>query len=74
MTAVRVGQAEVQQCRDGHGVFLERADLSALIDAETAWHSSSGFQTQPIPRITADMATPPPAPLRAPAWVATLFN
>ena len=29
------GDAEVNRCPDGHGVFLSRADLGALIEAET---------------------------------------
>jgi hypothetical protein len=67
------GRTNVRQCPDGHGIFLERADLGDLIDAETAWHSGEGPHTMPLPRITADMATPPPSPPRAPAWIATLF-
>lgn len=70
-----LGRTNVNQCPEGHGIFLERADLSALIDAETAWHTNEeGYHTMPLPRITADMTTPPPAPHRAPAWIATLFD
>lgn len=69
-----VGRTNVNECPEGHGVFLARADLGGLIDAENAWHSSEGHHTMPMPRITADMATPPPAPRRAPAWIATLFD
>jgi hypothetical protein len=68
------GRINVKQCPEGHGIFLERADLSALIDAEVAWHSGEGHHTMPLPRITPDMATPPPTPLRAPAWIVTLFS
>lgn len=69
-----LGRTQVNQCPDGHGIFLERADLGELIDAENAWHNDlSGHHTMPLPRITADMATPPPAPPKAPAWIATLF-
>lgn len=74
MTVRNVGNAEVKACPDGHGVFLERADLTELINAELAWHSNEGHHTQPLPRITADMTSPPPAPPRAPAWIATLFR
>ncbi len=69
-----LGQARVNQCPDGHGIFLERAELGELIEAENAWHSGEGHHTMPIPRITADMATPPPIAPRAPAWIATLFT
>jgi hypothetical protein len=68
------GRVAVQQCPAGHGVFLQRIDLGALIDAETSWHDSDGRHTMAIPRITAGMTTPPPKPPRAPAWVATLFD
>jgi Zn-finger nucleic acid-binding protein len=68
------GRTNVRKCPDGHGIFLERAHLGELIDAEVAWHSGEGHHTMPLPRITSDMATPPPAPLRAPAWIVTLFS
>jgi Zn-finger nucleic acid-binding protein len=68
------GRVSVQQCPDGHGVFLQRIDLGALIDAEQAWHDADGRHTMAIPRITASMTSPPPKPPRAPAWVATLFD
>jgi Zn-finger nucleic acid-binding protein len=68
------GRIAVQQCPDGHGIFLQRIDLGDLIDAEQAWHDSDGRHTTAIPRITAGMTAPPPKPPRAPAWVATLFE
>lgn len=75
MTIKGQGHLNVRQCPDGHGVFLARADLGALIDAETDWHrEGGGFHTAPLPRITADMTVPPPPPPKAPAWVATLFT
>lgn len=74
MTVKGQGRLNVRQCPDGHGIFLSRADLSALIDAETDWHrEGGGFHTAPLPRITPDMTVPPPPPPKAPAWVATLF-
>ena len=59
--------ASVSQCPDGHGVFLARADLGVLVEAENDWHRNASQQTAPIPRITPDMQTPrppgsPPAP------------
>ncbi len=64
----------VHQCPDGHGVFLERAELGALIEGEGEWHRSSGHHTQPMPRITADMEVPPPVATRARAFIETLFG
>ncbi len=69
-----VGAAVVWQCPVGHGVFLERADLGELIEAESNWQAGSGHHTTPIPRITPDMTAPPAAAPQARAWVETLFR
>ena len=75
MTSKGQGRMNVQQCPEGHGIFLRRIDLGALIDAENDWHrEGGGFHTAPLPRITADMTVPPPPPPKAPAWIATLFT
>ncbi|GCD89019.1 zf-TFIIB domain-containing protein [Nocardioides sp. LS1] len=66
--------AEVMQCPEGHGVFLSRADLGSLIEAETDWHRNASQQTTPIPRISADKVAPPAAKAHARAWVETLFR
>jgi len=63
----------VLQCPDGHGVFLQRADLGALSEAENDWHAGEGHQTMAMPRITTEMTAPPPAAARARAFVETLF-
>ncbi|MDN5893175.1 MAG: zf-TFIIB domain-containing protein [Nocardioides sp.] len=69
------GRTQVNQCPDGHGVFLARADLGDLIDAENDWHRDGGaFHTAPMPRITEDMTAPPRTTPKAPAWIATLFT
>jgi len=68
-----VGGTHVHRCPEGHGVFLERADLGNLIDGEQEWHRGAGHHTQPLPRITADMTAPPPAATRARAYIETLF-
>jgi hypothetical protein len=69
-----LGEATVSQCPDGHGVFLSRADLGVLVEAENDWHRNAGQHTAPLPRITPDME-PPPAPKKpARAWVETLFR
>ncbi|KRF17204.1 hypothetical protein ASG90_07805 [Nocardioides sp. Soil797] len=75
MVSRDLGRMSVDKCPEGHGVFLSRADLAEMIDAENDFHrDGGGFHTAPLPRITADMTTPPPATPKAPAWVATLFN
>ena len=66
--------ASVSQCPSGHGVFLARADLGALAEAETDWHRNAGQHTAPLPRITPDMTAPPSAAPQARAWVETLFG
>ncbi|UFN45032.1 TFIIB-type zinc ribbon-containing protein [Nocardioides okcheonensis] len=68
------GGATVAQCPDGHGVFLARADLGVLVEAENDWHANAGQHTAPMPRITADMTAPPAVGKQSRAWVETLFN
>ena len=68
-----VPRSLVQQCPEGHGVFLERADLGSLIEAETDWNSRSVHDTARLPRITSDMTEPPAPSPHARAWVETLF-
>jgi len=74
MVTRQVGDGEVAQCPDGHGVFLSRADLGAMIESELDWHRHAGQHTAPLPRITADMVAPPAAKPPARAWVETLFS
>lgn len=69
-----VGEGEVHACPDGHGVFLARPDLGALVQAENDWHRHAGQHTAPMPRITAEMTAPPAARATARAWVETLFD
>ncbi len=64
----------LNRCPKGHGVFLERADLGSLIEAENEWHRSAIHHTQPLPRITADMTAPPPVVARSRAYIETLFS
>ena len=48
----------VSRCTGCGGLFLRAADRGLLIEHETEWHLGSGPETQPIPRITPDMAAP----------------
>ncbi len=66
------GLTYASQCPDGHGVFLQRADLGSLVEAESDWHSRAVTDTATFPRITGD--TPPPRPVRVRSWVETLFE
>ena len=68
------GDVTVHQCGGCRGVFLERADLGALVEAETDFHRDSGPKTQPMPRITADMEVPPPAKPAARSYIESLFS
>lgn len=69
-----VGEVSVRQCSSCSGIFLERGDLGALIEAENDWHRDSGPTTQPLPRITAEMTAPPPAVPAARAYIQLLFG
>jgi Zn-finger nucleic acid-binding protein len=69
-----LGDGEVNACPAGHGVFLRRADLGSLVEAEQDWHRHSGQHTMPMPRITADMTVPPGSRTRSRAWIETLFG
>ena len=69
-----LGDGEVSVCPEGHGVFLARADLAALIESENDWHRLAGQQTAPLPRITADTPAPPAGKPTPRAWVETLFD
>ena len=65
----------VHRCTSCRGVFLARRDLANLVEAENDWHADTGPKTRPMPRITADMEVPPPAPEPANrAYIETLFG
>lgn len=74
MTSRPLGTGAVNRCPEGHGVFLERAELGSLVEAESDWHRHAGQSTAPLPRITPDMVAPPTARRSARAWVETLFD
>lgn len=74
MVSRTLGTGQVSECPDGHGVFLERAELGNLIEAESDWHRNASHHTAPLPRITSDMTAPPASRAPARAWVETLFR
>ena len=67
------GRVRVRQCESCQGVFLDRANLGSLIEAENDWHANRSTDTARLPRITADMAAPPP-PTKARSYVDGLFQ
>ena len=69
-----IGRVTVHQCGGCSGIFLERADLANLVEAENDYHRDSGPATQPMPRITADMAAPPPQATVSRSYIQTLFG
>lgn len=64
----------VRQCESCQGLFLEQADLGALVEAENDWHAHRSAHTAPMPRITADMTAPPPAAPRSRSFLEALFR
>ncbi len=75
MTTRSLGDVSVSQCSSCGGIFLERADLGSLVEAENDWHRNAGiYHTEPLPRITADMTAPPPTKPRARSFIEILFG
>jgi Zn-finger nucleic acid-binding protein len=70
-----LGDVTAHQCSSCQGLFLERADLGNLIEAENDFHRDSGPLTRPLPRITEDMTAPPPSTrASARSYIETLFE
>ncbi|WP_246003984.1 zf-TFIIB domain-containing protein [Nocardioides marmoriginsengisoli] len=69
-----LGHVTIQRCTGCSGVFLGRADLGALIEAENDWHAHQSANTAALPRITSEMSRPPVVPERSRAFVETLFK
>jgi Zn-finger nucleic acid-binding protein len=65
-------RVRVRQCESCQGIFLTRADLGNLVEAENDWHAHRSHDTARLPRITPEMTTPPPA--RARSYVDSLFS
>ena len=64
----------VRRCESCNSVLLESSALGALIEAENDWHAHQSANTAALPRITADMASPPESQPRSRAFVETLFR
>ncbi len=69
-----VRDVTVHRCVSCRGVFLQRADLGNLVEAENDWHRDSAPRTQPMPRITADMVAPPPSAPPVRSYLESLFG
>lgn len=74
MRTHQLGDLQVARCTGCSGVFLDRAELGILSEAESDWHRSAATPTEPVPRITAGMDAPPPGRPRARSFVETLFG
>lgn len=70
----QIGDALVTKCSSCEGIFLDRADVGALSEAENDWHAVSGPVTQAMPKITADMTAPPPSRPKARSFLESLFQ
>ena len=69
-----LGHVSLRRCEGCDAVFLERAALGALVEAENDWHAHQSANTAALPRITPDMAEPPATQGRSRAYVETLFR
>lgn len=74
MRTHQLGEVQVTRCAGCSGVFLDRAEMGLLSEAENDWHRGAHAHTEPIPRVTAGMTAPPPAKQRARSFVETLFR
>lgn len=72
----RVGDVTVHRCTSCSGLFLERADLASLVEAENDWYRDrdTGPTTQPLPRITSDMTSPPRPTSVIQSYIRLLFD
>jgi Zn-finger nucleic acid-binding protein len=71
----QIGAVPVARCSSCAGIFLERADLGTLGEAENDWHADRGGpKTEPLPRIHKDMVAPPPVKPAARSFLETLFG
>jgi hypothetical protein len=69
-----LGHVSLRRCEGCDAVFLERAALGALVEAENDWHAHQSANTAAMPRISADMTSPPVTQPRSRAYVEKLFR
>ena len=69
----KAGQVTVRTCGSCQGIFLDRADLGRLIEAENDWYAQRSTDTARLPRITADTPAPP-RPSKARSYLDSLFG
>jgi Zn-finger nucleic acid-binding protein len=69
----QLGDVVVARCSSCSGIFLERSELGLLSEAENDWHRGASAHTEPMPRITTEMTTPPRSRPRARSFLETLF-
>lgn len=74
MSTKSYADASAWQCGSCGGLFLEQSALGGLVEAENDWHAHRSAHTAPMPRITADMAAPPPAAPRSRSFLEALFR
>ena len=74
MTSRRRDEATVWQCGSGNGLFLDRRDLNALVEAENTRHFRLAPEIAALPRITPDMTEPPKQRRRARSFLDALFG
>ena len=68
------GAVSARRCESCEGLFLDRADLGVLVEAETDWHAHQSANTATLPRITEFSTPPPPAPPRSRSFIEALFR
>ena len=66
------GHVTAHRCAGCSGLFLDRAALGALVEAENDWHANQSANTAALPRITDQ--TPKPTVQRNRSFVEALFN
>ena len=74
MDAHTYGEITARRCQGCGGLFLSRADLGALVEAENDWHDHQSANTAALPRITDFSTPPPPAAPRSRSFLDALFK
>lgn len=69
-----VGGVTVQRCDSCQGLFLDHAELGALVEAENDWHHHQSANTAALPRIDFNAPPPPSTTQRSRAFIEMLFK